>query len=339
MQKKLAIAEYLLERMQSGAVGPDGKLPSQTVLMRHFGCSRTTVVHAVEALRRQGYVTGRQGSGLFANTPPRGRRIERLLVINSFANFPNSDYAILVQHLEGDFLSVDYIGRWQVSERSDLLTRPNQAVIWMLPPETMLSHMEYLRKLGTPQLLVNRDYAGFDCIWTDAAESLVEGLSWLLIEGGRDIAFITPPPDRMRPYLPGRVIAFYETCLALHAKLSPELIFKFNLNDNITEIDNATRAIFNLPNPPRSIFCMDFEYVVPFVICATKYGKELGRDYYLLCFDPVPSLEGKQGIAIMEQPLHLFRLEIENWLRTAGHESMPPFRRQLKCILRTPPAT
>ncbi len=338
MQKKFAIAEYLLERIHSGAVRPGGRLPSQTALMRHFGCSRTTVVHAVESLRRQGYVTGRQGSGLFASTPPRGWRIEHLLVINPFANFLQSDHAMLAQHLGDDFLSVDYIGQWQVSKRSDLLARPNQAVIWMMPPETMLGHMEYLQMLGTPQLLVNRDYAGFDCIWTDAAESLVEGLSWLLSEGGRDLAFITPPPNRLRPYLPGRVIAFYETCFTLHAKLSPELIFKLDPQDYIAEIDNLTRAIFNRPDPPKSIFCMDFGYVVPFVICATKYGKELGRDYHLLCFDPVPNMEGRRGLAVMEQSFHLFRLEIENWLRTAGRDGLPPFRRRLKCILRTPPA-
>ncbi len=334
MSKKNAIAEYILERMQGGEIRTGGRIPSQSTLMRRFSCSRTTVVHAVEELRRRGFVEGRQGSGVFAQRTTPHSGIERIVAVNLLYSSPNNPYSMLVQHL-GDDLPVLHVGASQVMTHHELLSRPNQAVIWMTPPETMLGQMEHLQKLGVPQLLINRDYAGFDAVWTDPAASLREGLAWLFIEGGRELAFITPPATRERPYLAGRIIAFYESCLTLHGHLSHESIFKFELRDIVTEIDPVTRAIFTRPDPPQAIFCMDFQYVLPFVICATGYGKELGRDYHLLTFDLVPGLEKRRGLAMMEQSFHLFRLEIENWLRTAGTAGAPPFRKALKCTLRT----
>lgn len=63
MLKRTKIVKYLQELSASDKLPSNGKLPSQTALMRQFGVSRTTVVKALEELRIHGQVCGQQGRG------------------------------------------------------------------------------------------------------------------------------------------------------------------------------------------------------------------------------------------------------------------------------------
>lgn len=60
----------LLERMDSGELGPGDRLPPETELARRWGVNRLTVRQAVGELARAGRVTVRRGSGTFVAHRP-----------------------------------------------------------------------------------------------------------------------------------------------------------------------------------------------------------------------------------------------------------------------------
>lgn len=72
------LTAVLAERIRSGALAPQEKLPTEQEMIRAFGVSRTVVREAVAALRAEGLVESRQGSGVFVVDDKRRRpfRIE-----------------------------------------------------------------------------------------------------------------------------------------------------------------------------------------------------------------------------------------------------------------------
>lgn len=59
------LASVLTQRIQSGALPPDARLPTEQKLVEEFGVSRTVVREAVSRLKSMGMLTSRQGAGVF----------------------------------------------------------------------------------------------------------------------------------------------------------------------------------------------------------------------------------------------------------------------------------
>lgn len=59
------LAGLLLQRIESGELAPDERLPTEQRLSELFGVSRTVVREAVSRLKSIGLLTSRQGSGVF----------------------------------------------------------------------------------------------------------------------------------------------------------------------------------------------------------------------------------------------------------------------------------
>lgn len=59
------VARHLLEKIDRGTFPRGGKLPTEAVLAREFGVSRTVVREAISRLKQEGVVEPRQGSGIF----------------------------------------------------------------------------------------------------------------------------------------------------------------------------------------------------------------------------------------------------------------------------------
>ena len=60
------IAHQLRGELAAGKYGAEGRMPSETQLVRHFGVSRPTVARALRVLADEGLVERRAGSGTFA---------------------------------------------------------------------------------------------------------------------------------------------------------------------------------------------------------------------------------------------------------------------------------
>jgi DNA-binding FadR family transcriptional regulator len=67
------LARRLGAEIVAGKLKPRTRLPTEHALMATFGVSRTVVREAIAALRAEGLVETRQGSGAFVATDPRGR--------------------------------------------------------------------------------------------------------------------------------------------------------------------------------------------------------------------------------------------------------------------------
>src|SRR5690242_5617622 len=75
LPKYAAIVNTVQERIESGEYAAGAMLPSETALMKEFDAARTTVVRALEFLRQQGWIEGRQGKGRFVlGRPARASR-------------------------------------------------------------------------------------------------------------------------------------------------------------------------------------------------------------------------------------------------------------------------
>lgn len=64
------IAEKLRTRLESGALQPGDRLPTEQALGEMYGVSRTVVREAIATLRADGLVSARQGSGMFVRELP-----------------------------------------------------------------------------------------------------------------------------------------------------------------------------------------------------------------------------------------------------------------------------
>jgi len=61
----LAVKKILLEEIQAGKIGENGKLPSEQALARRFNVSRVTIRSALQSLEKDGAVNTRHGIGTF----------------------------------------------------------------------------------------------------------------------------------------------------------------------------------------------------------------------------------------------------------------------------------
>lgn len=59
------LAALLMQRIESGELGPDQRLPTEQRLAEQFGVSRTVVREAISQLKSIGLLTSRQGAGVF----------------------------------------------------------------------------------------------------------------------------------------------------------------------------------------------------------------------------------------------------------------------------------
>ncbi|MGH8931007.1 MAG: GntR family transcriptional regulator, partial [Egibacteraceae bacterium] len=70
LPKYVQVADYIREQIMTGALKPGDALPSERQLVDEWGVSRPTATKALSALRVEGLVEARQGSGTFVRAQP-----------------------------------------------------------------------------------------------------------------------------------------------------------------------------------------------------------------------------------------------------------------------------
>jgi GntR family transcriptional regulator len=68
------IADHLRDRITRGDLQPGAEVPSERQLAAEWKVSRPTATKALDILRREGHVVGRQGAGTYVTDPPSIRR-------------------------------------------------------------------------------------------------------------------------------------------------------------------------------------------------------------------------------------------------------------------------
>ena len=330
--KTSMIENFLLQEIQNGNLPLQSKIPSRSQLCKKFNCSRTVAERAINLLTAKGYLSGLQGSGTYVlNNIPLREKVTNLKILCDFKLMSNSQRILPTLNFEDMNISVKFLHLSSLLHEFESLSEPGTAVICLRPKVNQIYLLEKLQKRNIPVLLLNRDYEGFDCIITDPRASIKEGISWLLIESGREIGFVSRRPGIIRPYLAERVLSFYEAATELGAHLNPEWCISRNFYDFTAETAEVGRKLFGLPKHPAGIFILDIDLVLPIVSCGQSYGLTPGKDYKLLTFDNVKELEGRSNIAMMKQPELLYAKEIRRWLNSL--HTNQPFRAALKTEL------
>lgn len=72
------IADYLRAQIEDGSLGPGDQLEGQVSLMNRFGVAMSTVVRALDELRREGLVATKPGLGTFVVEPKPSPEFEEM---------------------------------------------------------------------------------------------------------------------------------------------------------------------------------------------------------------------------------------------------------------------
>jgi GntR family transcriptional regulator len=69
------IADVLREHIKAGRLSSGEQLPSEAVMIEHYGVARMTVREAIKELRSEGLVVAQHGKGVFVRSAPPVRRL------------------------------------------------------------------------------------------------------------------------------------------------------------------------------------------------------------------------------------------------------------------------
>ncbi len=327
--KSDSLQQKILDDIRNGILQPGKPIPSRNQLCRKYQFSRTTVDRAIRRLIAGGYLSAVQGSRTIVRPGGPDNPLERLFIIYPSAqNTPGFGDQFFKQ--VNCPLPVTAINEEDAGVYFARMCMPGTAVIWNCPGLESLYFMKSLRNAGIPQILINRDFAGYNYVATDQRASIREGLAWLLIEAGRDITLLTRPSQTTRPYMGERTIAFYESAVELGARLSGSRIHCRDIHDIPQEIAAVAQELFLGVKPARGIVLLNQEFAIPLVTCGVALGKRPGRDYFLLTFDYYDELKGYPGLGMLRQQFDLMRSEAYRWISGGYAERGEPFQVKLK---------
>lgn len=69
------IADHLREAIEKGRLSENEQIPSETMMVEHYGVARMTVRHAIQVLQSEGLVLAEHGRGVFVRPRPPVRRL------------------------------------------------------------------------------------------------------------------------------------------------------------------------------------------------------------------------------------------------------------------------
>lgn len=336
LSKVEIVKNKLITDIKRGVFRVGGKITSRNKLCLKCNYSRTTIDRAIQELTDAGYLASRQGSSTYVISTEPIDKPQHLFVISSFRG-QTSENAIRELFFSKTNLDIPLSGMPETEVASNLnqLCRPGSIIIWNAPSLESIHLMDYIDKAGTPQILINRKYHNYDYVATDAKSSIKEGLSWLMIEAGRDIAFVSYKATTDKPYLHERIIAFYESCVELSAHLAPDSIFSRDFIDIPSEVAEVGRSLFAVHKPPKGIFVMHQALIMPLVTVAQTYGFTPGKDYKLLTFDYIDGLENYSGIGMLKQQHKQLYQEATGWLLRNPTTQRQAFKKEIKTELVT----
>ncbi len=69
------IADHLRDAIEKGRLAENEQIPSETLMVEHYGVARMTVRHAIQGLQSEGLVLAEHGRGVFVRPRPPVRRL------------------------------------------------------------------------------------------------------------------------------------------------------------------------------------------------------------------------------------------------------------------------
>lgn len=316
--KTANVEKSLLQDILSGNYAPGSRIPSQNQLMRKYGVSRTTLLRAMNKLTADGYLLGKQGSGTFVNSlKSKSRTPANITVIGMHGEEYPFDQVL------SDIGQVYWCTEKEAGTYLDKLSRPGNAVIWLLPHPSSMLMMDFLHRRGIPQLLINRNYRNYDCILSDVKKALKDGMTKLWQGNTNAPALIAHRPSELRPYLSDYIIYFYEVCSELGMRMDAQLNFCCDYSPERSEFRQIGKRLFGGKEPVREIVVLNFELVLPTLMSAAGYGWKCGKDFSLLTIETSPEWKDVPGISSVCHDYRGYAREISQWLNGLSSAATP----------------
>lgn len=225
------LRDYLLDEIRSGRLRPGDRVPSEMELASRFNVSRITSKKALEILRQDGIVTRARGKGSFVTDSAAGAAAAP--IVSDAASMPGTagegDGAAPRRPRQIGFIAPDISDVFGVRMLDAIEERCGELGIQLVLRRTRGSqqiendaitafvrarldglivfpvHGEYyndalLRVVldGFPVVLVDRHLKGIavSAVHTDHYAAACSITTELIARGHREIAFLSPPPDR-----------------------------------------------------------------------------------------------------------------------------------------------
>lgn len=313
--KYKAIFEALKEEILGGKYSATRKLPSEAQLMRRFGGSRVTVIHALQELRERGLIVRQKGSGSFlaANARNYGRSLGLVIPISRGEIFPpicrevtrlaqQDGYAILL----ADFMAAPPEHRVAEARRimEDFVARDVLGVVFHLtdgvPDATRVNEaaLKVLDAAGIPVVLTDCDCVPFprrsryDVVGEDTVDAGYRLARHLLERGARRLVFFSPEFGS---------ISFANRCRGFEAAVAEARVRGVAVTGNSGDV-SAVRALVR-KHRPDAIICGNDRVAADMLASLGALGKRVPQDVLLAGFDDVNFARFvSPGLTTMHQP-------------------------------------
>lgn len=329
LSKKNTVLKILLDELNTGKLHPGEFIPSRNQLMRRFHCSRTVIESAIAGLTAMGLLAGRQGKGTFVRMKPShpAMDIRKVNVVSPYdAKSFRSPLSCLLLNPELMPMPVEMIPVERAEAECETLCQSDAVTIHINPGYEQLSLMNFLKSRHIPQLLVNREFDGFDRIYTDTYSGFMSGLKMLDPAGDSPLALIALEPELVIPYQTPRLLAFYRALTGSGIPLSAANTV-FIRRAEIEKGLEAAKKLFS--SLPAKIAVINSDLTAPVMNLARSLNLAPGRDYHLLAFEYLSAIDGVPGVVMLRQRYDLFFEELKRFLGICNQPGRPCFISQI----------
>ena len=313
--KYRVIFETLKDEILGGKYAKTRKLPSEAQLMRRFGGSRVTVIHALQELRNKGLIVRRKGKGSFLTSNARnyGRAIGLVIPISRGEIFPpicrevtrlaqEDGYAILL----ADFMTAPPKRRVAEAKRivEDFVARDVLGVVFHLTdgvPDATRINEAALKMLGAakiPVVLTDSDcvpyprHSRYDVVGADDVDAGYRLTCHLLERGARRLVFFSP--------------AFGSTSFANRSRGFQAAVSEAKVRGTVLTGDSKdvpSVAALVKKHRPDAIVCGNDRVAADMIASLNAIGKCVPQDILLAGFDDVNFARFvSPGLTTMHQP-------------------------------------
>lgn len=326
LRKKDLVREAISRDIRENKLVPGSKIPSRNQLMRRFHCSRSVIERAVAELTAEGLLAGRQGQRTYVTGTGGGgaeHQITRLNVIAPYdaKSFRQALSCLLLNSVDIG-LPVEMIPEERAESEYEALCAPGALLVYINPGYELLSLMNCLRARNVPQLIINREFDGFDRIYTDTLAGFREAVEFLEKDFAAPLVIVSRKPGIARPYQESRMLSFYRACAEKGILLTEENTF-FTSPDELAAEPEILQKIFR--HCPVKIAVLSSELAEPVITWAQKSGIAADGSCRILLFEYREHLLSVPNIAMLRQKYDTFYTELQRYLALFPRQSRPEF--------------
>lgn len=324
ISKRAIVREILYREICEKRLLPGDKIPSRNQLMRRFHCSRTVVERALAELTAMGILSGRQGLGTFVTEFSfETGNISRINVVSSYdaVSFRSALSCMLLNFNDLE-IPLESIPADRAEAEMETLCTPGALAVYINPGFELLSLMNFLRIRNVPQIIINREFDGFDRICTDTLAGFREGIGYLQKVSDAPLSVVARQPHISIPFQTPRLLSFYRACAELGVPVREKNSFFFPKSVRDAEKVDFSEIFRVLP---AKIAVCSYEFTLPLLGFARQNGLIPGKDFHLLAFEYTQELAKTENIALIRQKYDAFYDELLRYLPICHLKDRPEF--------------